>query len=449
MGVIKRLEDAEGDNDNIIATVLSGATNHSAEAVSITHPHPGAQRDNYTQVMDRAGISPLDVSYVELHCTGTQAGDAVESESVEDIFAPRNPCRRADRPLYIGAVKSNIGHGEAAAGIASFLKVLLVYRKNSIPPHVGIVTRLNTTISKDLLGKRTAHLVLDQTPWPPQQQQTKKRFALVNRFGAHGGNTTMLLEDAPVRKRECQDPRAAYPITSSARGKQSLKGQVENLITYLNENPGTCLGDLSYTLPARRFHDNSRLSTAVTDMDQLRKWLARAGEDAGNIRSVPVNAPPVVSAFTGQGAFYQGMAAGMYKDTPPFASEIWKLEKIVTGLGFPSILPVVAGKGEAHTDFDPLITQLATIAIETALVRFWATFGIKPSAVVGHSLGEYAALYAAGVLSAANAILLVGRRAQSMMKRCSLGSHVMLSIRAQTELTPDLIRKACGGNERY
>jgi asperthecin polyketide synthase len=161
--VIKRLEDAEADNDNILATILGSATNHSAEAISITHPHAGAQKDNYNQVMQSAGVNPLDVSYIELHGTGTQAGDAVESESVADVFAPLTPRRRVDQRLHLGAVKSNVGHGEAAAGITSLIKVLLIHQKNQIPPHVGIKTEMNPTISKDL-EKRNIGLTMENTP---------------------------------------------------------------------------------------------------------------------------------------------------------------------------------------------------------------------------------------------------------------------------------------------
>ena len=163
--VIKRLEDAEADNDNILAVVLSASTNHSAEAISITHPHAGAQKDNYRQALRRAGVNPLDVGYVELHGTGTQAGDAVESESVLDVFAPAMPRRRPDQRLYLGAVKSNIGHGEAAAGISSLLKALLVYQKNLIPAHIGIKTEINPAIPKDL-ERRNVGLALSNTPWP-------------------------------------------------------------------------------------------------------------------------------------------------------------------------------------------------------------------------------------------------------------------------------------------
>ena len=443
--VIKRLEDAEADNDNVIAVVLAGATNHSAEAISITHPHAGAQKDNYTQVMQSAGINPLDVSYIELHGTGTQAGDAVESESVGDIFAPNAPRRRPDQKLLLGAVKSNIGHGEAAAGIASLIKLLMVFQKNQIPPHIGIKTEINPTIAKDLLGKRGARLVLENTAWPPLKN--KKRYGVANSFGAHGGNTTMLLEEAPVKNKVGKDPRLVFPVVVSAKGKHSLKANLESLLSYMNSNPDLDLGDLSYTLCARRFHHSSRVGSAVSEIAQLRKFLTKSIENTSNIRAISIDTPPVVFAFTGQGSFYAGIASQLFKDFPSFRGEILKLDRLVQGFGYPSIIPVF--ERSSAEDFSPLITQMSITVLEIALVRFWALFGIKPNAVIGHSLGEYAALVTAGVLSAADAILLVGRRAESILATCEVGSHVMLSIRASAELTPELVQKSCNGNDKY
>ena len=133
--VMKRLDDALADNDNILGVIPAAATNHSANAVSITHPHAGHQSDLYRQVMARAGIDPLDVSYVEFHGTGTQAGDAEEMESITNVFAPVKGKRRTSKqPLHIGAVKANVGHGEAAAGVTAMIKVLLMLQKGAIPP---------------------------------------------------------------------------------------------------------------------------------------------------------------------------------------------------------------------------------------------------------------------------------------------------------------------------
>ncbi|KAG8527863.1 Type I Iterative PKS [Bacidia gigantensis] len=436
--VIKRLEDAEADNDNIIATVCSAFTNHSADALSITQPHAGAQRENYTQVMQDAGVNPLDVSYVELHGTGTQVGDAIESESVSDVFAPLVPRRRADQRLHLGAVKSNIGHAEAAAGIASLLKVLLVYQKGEIPPHVGIKSEFNPILPKDL-DKRNVGLNLELVPRP--RIPGKNRYTIVNSFGAHGGNTTMLLEDAPEKIKSGEDLRPNFPVAISAKSKIALKSNVEAMISYLDQNPEIDIGDLSYTTCARRIHHNFRLATSVAGTAQLRKFLETSVEKAGNLR--PVGAPPVAFAFTGQGAFYKGIGSQLYKDFPAFRTQVQQLDQLVQQFGFPSITTAV--EGSVGDGVSPLVTQLTIVVIEIALARFWALFGITPSAVIGHSLGEYAAMVVAGVMSAADAIFLVGKRAELVLASAEIGSHIMLSVRASVKN----IKEAAGQNKSY
>ncbi|KAL4998061.1 hypothetical protein BDV10DRAFT_201469 [Aspergillus recurvatus] len=427
--VIKRLEDAEADNDNIIAVVLSAATNHSAEAISITHPHAGNQKDNYRQVIDMAAVNPLDVSYIELHGTGTQAGDAVESESVLDVFAPRSPPRRPDQLLQLGAVKSNIGHGEAAAGIASFLKVLLMYQKNMIPAHIGIHTVINPTIPKDL-EQRRVRLTQANTPWP--RQPGKKRIAMVNSFGAHGGNTTVLLEDGPERnKGVVREDRSTHTVVISAKSKKSLQANIANLALHLEKHPDINLADLSYTTCARRIHYTLRVGFAVSNIAGLQEALRKAGEKEAlaEVRPTPGDVPPVIFAFTGQGAFYQGIAQELFETFPYFREEVLQLDHIVQRLGFQSIVPAIDGRiGE---DPSATVSQLSIVVIEIALAHLWILLlGMQPSAVIGHSLGEYAALVVAGVLSTADGIFLAGRRAQLIEKCCTPGSHAMLSVRA-------------------
>ncbi|KAI1380222.1 putative polyketide synthase [Hypoxylon crocopeplum] len=439
--VIKRLEDAEADNDNILAVILSATTNHSAEAISITYPHAGAQKDNYTQVMHKAGVNPLDVSYVELHGTGTQAGDAVESESVSDVFAPLSPRRRPDQRLHLGAVKCNIGHGEAAAGIASLLKMLLIFQKNEIPPHIGIKTELNPTLPKDL-DKRNVGLALSKTPWP--KVPGKPRHAIVNSFGAHGGNTTVLLEDAPERQKVGEDERPAHVIAVSARSKDSLKANMRNLLTYLDENPDTDLGDLSYTTCNRRIHHPLRAATAVSSLGQLRKYLQSTVEGGFEVRAVPLEPPPVVFTFTGQGAFYRGIGRELFEDFPYFRSQVLQLDHIVKRLGFPSVLPVIDGS-IGDDSCSPVVSQLSIVLIEIALAQFWTILGIQPDAVIGHSLGEYAALVVAGVISASDCFFLVGKRAEYLSQSCEEGSHVMLSVRTSA----DEVGKIVGDAVKY
>ncbi|KAL4807182.1 hypothetical protein BDV18DRAFT_159401 [Aspergillus unguis] len=436
--VIKRLEDAEADNDNIIAVVLSAATNHSAEAISITHPHAENQKDNYRQVVDAAAVNPLDVSFIELHGTGTQAGDAVESESVLDVFAPRSPPRRPDQLLQLGAVKSNIGHGEAAAGIASFLKVLLMYQKNTIPAHIGIHTIINPTIPKDL-EQRRVRLTQVNTPWP--RVAGKKRIAMVNSFGAHGGNTTVLLEDAPERKKDVvKKERSTHTVLISAKSKKSLQANIANLALYLEQNPDTDLADLSYTTCARRMHYTLRVAFTASSISGLLESLREAGkkEALGQVRPVPGDAPAIAFTFTGQGAYYQGIARELFETFPFFREEVLQLDHVVQRLGFRSIVPVIDGSvGENPT---ATMTQLAIVVIEIALARLWILLlGVQPSAVIGHSLGEYAALVIAGVLSTADAIFLAGRRAQLIEKCCTSGSHAMLSVRASVSEVKQLL----------
>ena len=183
--------------------------------------------------MRRAGLDPLDVNYVELHGTGTQAGDSVEIESITNIFAPvHGQRRRSDQPLHIRAVKANVGHGEAAAGVTALMKVLCMLQKNAIPPHVGINNRLNPSFPTDL-DRRNVHIPYQKTPWP----RGRKRLAVVNNFSAAGGNTTVVLEDGPLTDRGPADFRCKHVVAISRKQKSSLRGNVETILSFMEANP--------------------------------------------------------------------------------------------------------------------------------------------------------------------------------------------------------------------
>ncbi|KAL4776690.1 hypothetical protein BDW60DRAFT_213360 [Aspergillus nidulans var. acristatus] len=426
--VMKRLEDAEADNDNIIGIIRAAATNHSAEAISITHPHAGAQAYLYRQVMSSAGIDPLDVSFVEMHGTGTQAGDSVEITSITDVFAPITKRRSAQQPLHIGAVKANVGHGEAVAGVTALLKVLLMYQKNAIPPHVGIKNSLNPLFPKDL-DKRNLHIPYQKVPWP--RVEGKKRYAVVNNFSAAGGNTTVCLEEPPLRETDCVDPRTAHVVNVSAKSKISFKKNLERLVAYLDANPDTSLANLSYTTTARRYHHNHRASIAATNIAQVKKKLLSYIDKVEAHKPIPATGPPQVTfAFTGQGASYKSMNLELFHHSPYFRSQLLHLDALAQGQGFPTFIPAVDGSHEKDYAHSPVVTQLALVSVEIALAKYWISLGVKPSAVVGHSLGEYAAFHVAGVLSASDALFLVGRRAQLLEEKCQIGSHKMLAVRA-------------------
>ncbi|KAL4801099.1 ketoacyl-synt-domain-containing protein [Aspergillus venezuelensis] len=395
--VIKRLEDAEADNDNILVVVLSAATNHCADAISITHPHPGHQKDNCRRVLRKVGVSALDVSYVEMHGTGTQAGDTIESESLSwKSFRPSSP------GVAPGLNKDCPAH----------------FQKNAIPRHIGIRSEVNPLLPKDL-ERRNAGLVFETTAWPrPIGKKQKKRTSIVNSFGAHGGNTTLLLEDAPERHRrrfssKSADGRSLYAIAISAKSKKSLDGNLRNLLAYVDENPETDLADLSYTLCARRTHHNLRVATTVSSISNLRKFLRSSIDNkaAAGAQSIPQNPPSVVFTFTGQGTSNRGVRQELFDESPAFRTHVLQLDQLVQRLGFPSVLPALTGSTDEEV-MSPVVSQLSIVVLEIALARFWALLGVRTRAFVGHSLGEYAALEVAGVFSAADVLYLVGRRAQ-------------------------------------
>lgn len=434
--VLKRLEDAQADNDDILAVVLSAATSHSAEAVSITHPHDEAQAMLYNQIVRRAGIDPLDVGYVEMHGTGTQAGDPTEMRSVTSVFAPQRNHGLRRVPLFVSSVKANTGHGEAAAGIMSFIKTMLVFQKGTIPPHIGIKTGLNPAMPD--LGKLGVIIPYEASSWSPAS--TKKRLAVVNNFGAAGGNTAMILEEAAQRPRLCEDPREAHAITVSAKTAQSLCLNIRRLVDYIEASQDLTLADVAYTLSARKRHFEYRKSVVVTSLADAVKQLRPHIDTALAQTPISVKKPPVAFAFSGQGTFYVGIAAQLYRDSPFFRSQLDQFDSLTRRQGFPSFLSAIDPSTERET-LPIAAIHLAIVCVEIALARLYTTFGIKPCAVIGHSLGEYAALAVAGVLSDSDTVYLVGTRANILEANCTSHTHGMVSIRASVD---DIAREANG-----
>ncbi|KAL4861374.1 hypothetical protein BDV12DRAFT_208059 [Aspergillus spectabilis] len=445
--VLKRLSDAQRDNDHILGVILGAATNHSSAAVSITHPHAPTQEDLFRTVLRQAGVSPSDVDLVEMHGTGTQAGDAVEMESVTKVFSSPSPPRRTEK-LYISSVKANVGHGEAAAGVTALIKALLIFQHGAIPRHVGIKTRLNGRFPD--LQRLNVHIPEETLPWP--RQATRKRYIMVNNFSAAGGNTSLLLEEGPVRLQRDTCPHSRSVVAVSAKSAISLRRNLEQLIVYLERRCDSIqLASLAYTSTARRIAYDHRIAVHGTSVPEiissLQERLQRLGE-----QSTPQTAKcrtPVAFVFSGQGSFYVGVGRDLLTHYTPYRTEIHSLDQICILHGFPSILPALDrhGDDDHHEDKDtapplektaahttsPLVAQLATTCVQIALVRLWARLGVTPHLVIGASLGEYAALYAAGALSASDAIYLVGQRALLMDELCTKDTHAMLAVQASTD----------------
>ncbi|KAL8700830.1 MAG: hypothetical protein Q9224_000778 [Gallowayella concinna] len=424
--ILKRLEDAEADKDHILGVILESATNHSADAISITHPHAPTQECLYKELLTRSGLDPNDVSYVEMHGTGTQAGDKTEMESVTNVFASRSRRRRSDQPLHLGAVKANIGHGEAASGICALIKVLLMMEKNAIPPNCGIKGVMNQQFPPDLLA-RNVHIPVRTTQWPRPIEQIRRVF--VSNFSAAGGNTGLLIEDAPLPPMpDSHDPRSTHIVTVSGKSKSSLRKNLSQLVEFISKNPRVSLSSLSYTTTARRIHYNYRVAVTESSLPKVKDSILAAQEK--DIYPISPIAPQVAFVFTGQGAHYAGLGKQLFQESSQFKSDILQFDAIAQSQGFQSFLALIEDTKADVSSLSSVIVQLGSVCVQMALARLWISWGIVPAVVLGHSLGEYAALNVSGVLCASDTIYLVGKRAYELEQRCTPGTHTMLAVAA-------------------
>ena len=431
--ILKRMDDAIADRDPILGVIKGFGTNHSADAVSITHPCAKDQAFLFSKILAEAHVDPHDINYVEMHGTGTQAGDGIEMESVTSVFAPRNRRRRPDQPLYLGAVKSNIGHGEAVSGVTALIKVLQMLRKSAIPPHTGIKTEINKTFPSDL-AERNVNIARKLTPLI--RPAGGKRTIFINNFSAAGGNTAIILEDGPETPAPTADPRSQHIIALSAKSLAAFKKTVQKLLGYVEANPSLHLPNLSYTTTARRAHYTYRAAFSVVDTSQLVRSLKTLQNGTHN--PITMNAPQIAFAFTGQGSQYSAMGKALYDTNKSFRADLEEFNEIALRLGLPSFLPLVDGSIDVK-DLPPTAVQLGMTCVQMALTRLWSAWGIEPSVVIGHSLGEYAALQAAGVLSVSDTIYLVGRRAALLEEKCTVGTHAMLAVRAPVAALHDVV----------
>jgi iron transport multicopper oxidase len=344
---------------------------------------------------------------------------------VTNIFAPANPAHRrtADQPLFLGAVKANVGHGEAASGVTALIKCLMMMQKNAIPPHVGIKNVINQTFPQDLT-ERNVHIAFNKTPFVGRQGRGRRIY--VSNFSAAGGNTGMLLEDGPSHVPSSIDPRSCHMVAVTAKSKSSLLRNIENLLAYLEVNPNTSVADLAYTTTARRIQHNWRVSVTGSNIGQIQNEL-RGKLHGESLVPVLSAAPKIVFLFTGQGSHYAALGKELFENSSVFKTSLQEYEKIAMIHGFPSFMSLVDGSAPVES-LSPVIVQLALVCIEMALAKLWESWGVTPDAVVGHSLGEYAALQVAGVLSASDAIYLVGKRVELLVERCTAGSHAMLAV---------------------
>ncbi|GLI79954.1 type I iterative PKS [Penicillium ochrochloron] len=435
--ILKPLHKAITDKDTIYGTLRGIATNHSADAISITHPHQSAQEQLFSTVLNKSGLSPASIDYVELHGTGTQAGDSIEVASVANTFGGH---LETEQPLYIGAVKANVGHSESAAGITSLIKALLMFQKSRIPPHAGIRSKLNHKI--EYIEELNIRIPRSGMPFASRSGQERRRI-MVNNFNAtvrsiygmtrlkicasanelQGGNTSLVLEEYPQNSIVTDPSPSYYPVLLSAKSLKALNDNRVRLLRYLKENRARIsLADLSYTTTCRRLHHPFRASYSTASIDSL---IEQITEPKTSLTTNNRDIPNTVFTFAGQGATHRGIAKRLFGSNTAFRNSVMAYNKIAIGLGFPSFLEYLTEESDGSPSL-PVVEQLSLVSFEIAMAELWISWGITPTMVVGHSLGEYSALCVGGALSVADTIYLVGTRAELMQAHCSKNTHAML-----------------------
>jgi len=424
--IIKKLDDAITDNDRVLGVIRAISTNHSSHSASITRPHGPTQEKLFRRLLEQANLKPTDISYVEMHGTGTQAGDTVEMNSVVNVLAPER--RSDDNPLYLGAVKANAGHGEGASGITSLVKSLLMLREQKIPPHVGIKSGVRRK-EPDLDPKnvRIADRVMD---WKASSESHKGlRRVLISNFSAAGGNTSMILEEASPRlSTRSDDPRGYHVITVSGKSQKSLSANVERLLQWTKEQDDIKLSDFAYTTTVRRTQYEFKQSVAVSSIQDFVTQMEVKAKAPVNKDAQSANARIVFSGYTNMRA---PAMQELYITSSFFKSEVSRLDQRVQRFGYKSIVPFFKSSDDKELSF--LQRQLGYVVSQIAMYKLLLSWGIRPSSVTGHSLGEYVALCASGIISSDDLIYLVGLRATALKEKCELNTHGMLAVRTSPE----------------
>ncbi|KAL2831415.1 hypothetical protein BDW59DRAFT_157843 [Aspergillus cavernicola] len=434
--ILKRLEDAIHDNDNVLAVIRGHGRNHSALASSITHPHADTQVRLYNDVLQKAGMQAQEIGFVEMHGTGTQAGDAVEMTSVLEVFG-RN--RTKTNPLIVGAVKANMGHTEAAAGAVSMIKAVMALQKRTIPPQPGAPFKINRNFPP--LKEMNVRIADDKIEFHKPLGGNGKRKVMVNNFDAAGGNSCFILEEVPEQGCKKQHPRSHHTVAVSARTSSSLKKNKEALLEYLTAHPGTNLSDLAYSTTARRIHEELRSAYSADSVESICQQL-RGDLSKSSSAHAGAQKRSMVWVFSGQGSQYAGMGFELFHTNATFRDSIRSMQTICDVQGLPSFVELISDRSVDLTQKTTVQVQLAVVAIEIALAELWRSWGVHPDAIIGHSLGEYAALCVSGVLSVNDALYLVGQRALLIEQRCTVNFSAMLATVAPAQAVEEYIRRA-------
>ncbi|PLB49359.1 putative polyketide synthase [Aspergillus steynii IBT 23096] len=408
---LKRLDDAMRDGDPIRGVIRSTAANYDGHSGRIFAPDVMSQERLIRQAYQRAGIADLSqTAFVECHGTGTKVGDVVEAMAVARAF-------RSDE-LYLGAVKTNIGHGEGASGLTGLIKAVLALEHRIIPPNIHFETP-NPKVPFD----KGLRVPVEPVPWPSNRQERVS----VNCFGVGGSNAHAIVESASsFQATEAPSSQRARLLVMSAQSEAALQQRIADIQGYIEQDPKT-VQNLAYTLGVKRDHLSHRAFMIANEDGTL--------EDP--ILSKPAAASSIVFAFTGQGTRWPGMAKELIQSAESFHDDIRSMDWILKTLPDPphwSIEDELRQPGSSSGSTKAELSQTLCAAVQIALVNLLSQWGIRPSAVVGHSSGEIAAAYAAGAISMKSAITLAHYRGQ--IAKCSTKPGGMLVV----GLGPDMAK---------
>ncbi len=428
--ILQRLSDAAAARRRVVAVIRASAINQDGASGGLTVPSGPSQEQVIRRALDLAGLAPHEIDYVEAHGTGTSLGDPIEVAALGAVFGDR----ARDAPLSIGCVKTNIGHLEAAAGVAGLIKTALSLQHGERPPHLHFTTP-NPLIDWRGLPVRVPTSL---EPWP---SAGVPRRAGISSFGFTGTNAHVVLEEAPASRPadggSTLSDRPLHVLTMSARTGTALRELAARYETHLAGMPPAALADVAFTANTGRAQFRHRLAVVAAASNDARRslasYLAATPAPDVHVGEGPAR-PKVVFLFTGQGSQYAGMGQQLYQTQPVFRAAIDRCEEILRGhLDQPLtkiLYPAGSGASDGPTTAalldETIYTQPALFALEYALATLWRSWGVEPDAVMGHSVGEYVAACVAGVFTLEDGLRLIAARARLMDRLARTGRMVAL-----------------------
>ncbi|KAJ0108719.1 beta-ketoacyl synthase domain-containing protein [Diaporthe amygdali] len=422
--VLKKLSAALADGDAVIGVIASSAVNQGSNCSPITVPHSDSQSNLYKRVLKDAGVKPEDVTYVEAHGTGTQVGDPIEYESVRSAFT--GPLRTEE--LFIGSVKDNIGHAEAASGAAGVIKCLLMMQHNTIPKQANF-TSLNPKIKT--LPQDGITVPKSSVPWT-----STKHIALVNNYGAAGSNAAILIRAYPDKPTPLpiRSP-AIHPILLSAKTASSLASYTDALKLYLSKER-LSLESVAYNLA--QSHDvsfDSRIGVLADDLDSAVSALGRASaNDSG--KTAALQRRPVVLCFGGQTGRQVTISKDLYENSDLLKKHLDECDSICRRLGLGSIFP---GIFQDDAIQDTLSLHCRLLSLQVSCARCWIDSGLEVDTLIGHSFGQLTALCVAGSVSLEDTFRLVAGRARLVRDGWGPEHGAMLAVECDREELDDIL----------